>query len=77
MPPAAPREPGPRGRSGIINAQARQDLAGLCVRGGEGGIRTPVGVSPEAVFETAAFSRSATSPDGHPLRGGRETILRP
>src|SRR5258706_928443 len=30
--------------------------------GGEGGIRTPVGFSPEAVFKTAAIDHSATSP---------------
>ena len=29
---------------------------------GEGGIRTPGGVTPTTVFETAAFNRSATSP---------------
>jgi hypothetical protein len=32
--------------------------------GGEGGIRTPGRVSPSAVFKTAAFSHSATSPRG-------------
>src|ERR1700733_1906808 len=30
--------------------------------GGEGGIRTPVRLSPEAVFKTAAIDHSATSP---------------
>ena len=30
--------------------------------GGEGGIRTPVGLSPKAVFKTAAIDHSATSP---------------
>ena len=30
--------------------------------GGEGGIRTPGGVAPTTIFETAAFNRSATSP---------------
>src|ERR1017187_4898335 len=32
--------------------------------GGEGGIRTPVGLSPKAVFKTAAIDHSATSPQG-------------
>jgi hypothetical protein len=31
--------------------------------GGEGGIRTHGGVSPTAVFKTAALNHSATSPD--------------
>ena len=30
--------------------------------GGEGGIRTPVGLAPKAVFKTAAIDHSATSP---------------
>src|SRR6267378_4187918 len=30
--------------------------------GGEGGIRTPVELSPKAVFKTAAIDHSATSP---------------
>jgi hypothetical protein len=30
--------------------------------GGGGGIRTPVRITAEAVFKTAAFSRSATPP---------------
>ena len=33
-----------------------------CGTGGEGGIRTPVGLSPKAVFKTAAIDHSATSP---------------
>ncbi len=33
--------------------------------GGEGGIRTPVTLSSKAVFKTAAFNRSATSPQFH------------
>src|ERR1017187_2389485 len=38
--------------------------AGVLLRqtGGEGGIRTPVGLSPKAVFKTAAIDHSATSP---------------
>jgi hypothetical protein len=31
---------------------------------GEGGIRTPDGLTPIPVFETGAFNRSATSPGG-------------
>ena len=38
--------------------------------GGEGGIRTPVALAGKAVFKTAAFDRSATSP-GPPGRKGR------
>ena len=39
-------------------------LLSLCQAkaGGEGGIRTPVGLSPKAVFKTAAIDHSATSP---------------
>jgi hypothetical protein len=34
----------------------------LSLSGGEGGIRTPVELSPKAVFKTAAIDHSATSP---------------
>ena len=33
-----------------------------CLRGGEGEIRTPEGLTPLPVFKTGAFNRSATSP---------------
>ena len=33
------------------------------VSGGEGGIRTPGRFNPSTVFKTAAFDRSATSPE--------------
>ena len=33
--------------------------------GGEGGIRTPVGVTPELDFESSTFGLSVTSPPGH------------
>jgi hypothetical protein len=41
--------------------------------GGEGGIRTPVRLSPEAVFKTAAIDHSATSPSqiGLPSRSSK------
>jgi hypothetical protein len=38
--------------------------------GGEGGIRTPVRLSPEAVFKTAAIDHSATSPSQIGTAGG-------
>ena len=44
--------------------------------GGEGGIRTPVGVKPKAVFKTAAIDHSATSPDsqtGLPSRSSQSS----
>lgn len=34
--------------------------------GGEAGIRTLEGVAPSTVFKTAAFNRSATSPESCP-----------
>ncbi len=34
----------------------------VCIYGGWGGIRTPGGVAPTAVFKTVAFDRSATHP---------------
>ena len=36
--------------------------------GGEGGIRTPGGVSPTPVFKTGAINHSATSPTNYSLR---------
>ncbi len=41
-------------KCGLLDAQA--------VASGWGGIRTPVGLSPKAVFKTAAFDHSATHP---------------
>src|ERR1039458_2812777 len=42
--------------------------------GGEGGIRTPVGLSPKAVFKTAAIDHSATSPSSQTgTAGGTRT----
>jgi hypothetical protein len=40
------------------------DVARAESNGGEGGIRTPGTVARAAVFKTAAFDRSATSPIG-------------
>src|SRR5664280_3356286 len=40
--------------------------ASLVSAGGDGEIRTHEGVSPSAVFKTAAFNRSATSPEPAP-----------
>ena len=45
--------------------------------GGEGGIRTPVGRKPEAVFKTAAIGHSATSPRRSGWQGGRESNPQP
>ncbi len=45
--------------------------------GGWGGIRTPVRITPKAVFKTAAFDRSATHPGCEPPRSVRRTRARP
>ena len=43
--------------------QTPQEFCGdLFIPGGWGGIRTPGGVAPTAVFKTVAFDRSATHP---------------
>ena len=44
---------------------------------GWGGIRTPVRITPKAVFKTAAFDRSATHPGCEPPRSMRRTRARP
>ena len=57
------------GRSGGTRIHARncpRRLTHVAGNGGEGGIRTLEGLAPLAVFKTAAFNRSATSP-GRPV----------
>src|SRR6185437_15740105 len=46
------------------NARAYRGINGLGSGGGEGGIRTPGGVTPTPHFECGAFDHSATSPRG-------------
>ena len=48
------------GELGSRTAEVSARFAGSV--GGEGGIRTPVALAGKAVFKTAAFDRSATSP---------------
>ena len=45
--------------------------------GGEGGIRTPVGSYPKAVFKTAAIDHSATSPAKADWHGVEDLNLQP
>jgi hypothetical protein len=45
--------------------------------GGEGGIRTPGGLSPTAVFKTAAIDHSATSPKLANWHGVKDLNLQP
>lgn len=50
----------------MLNAQnkGRQHVKATATRSsGWGGIRTPVGLAPKAVFKTAAFDHSATHPN--------------
>jgi hypothetical protein len=47
------------------------DAAKMLWRSGVGEIRTHEGLSPLAVFKTAAFNRSATTPQGPNFFAGR------
>lgn len=59
--------PGERTMFTAQNKSRRPVTTTALVRSGWGGIRTPVRITPKAVFKTAAFDRSAT----HPKANGR------
>ncbi len=63
--------PAASSKLGSMSANVSARCAGSV--GGEGGIRTPVALASKAVFKTAAFDRSATSPKGF-WSMGREGI---
>ena len=50
-----------------IHATSENNSLGCRLSGGEGGIRTPGTLSGTAVFKTACFNRSHTSPREHLL----------